>query len=420
MDLAEQLLVALGPDRQHTAIVVKAQYQPSGGAGWTVMPPTYPADDDGGRGGRRDDERKPLPQYLIADRLVEVEAEVDDEVKKVVMEKVVTIDQEPSQANRVEEALRIARDEGRLALPMLEMRVKTPPFGEIRLTSLDVPHRYADAYWRDSLVGGIPFDKSELGQRLRTATARDVRPLYEREPCSLIFGAWDSHRKGRWPKFARLYVAAMYGLDPHKGARMGGRVDPVNLTGSLADPADNGDEDDWFSPVPVKVKKQKLSTVGHGHIRPNSTPGGVTVSGIFRQASITLAGLQRLQFGDASPDAAHLGRATLAALALAGDRLAFGPPSVWLRSGCDLAKYSEVVGLERPGGAVEKWSITAQAALDAYHELRDRAAVAGLPMDSNTITVEPNTGTRNALIHAVTVGSQADDAGTGAEDEGAE
>ena len=72
------------------------------------------------------------------------------------------IDQEPSQANRVEEALREARDAGPVRLPMFELRVTRQ--GEIRLTSLDFPHRYADAYVRDSLVDGVRFDQSLVGQ----------------------------------------------------------------------------------------------------------------------------------------------------------------------------------------------------------------------------------------------------------------
>lgn len=64
-----------------------------------------------------------------------------------------TIDQEQSQSNRLEEAMRDARDAGRLTLPMFELRTKTSR-GEIRLTSLDFPHRYADAYLRDSTIGG--------------------------------------------------------------------------------------------------------------------------------------------------------------------------------------------------------------------------------------------------------------------------
>jgi CRISPR-associated protein Csb1 len=47
MNLADQLIAVLGPDREHTAIVVSAEYQPVGGAGGTVMPPTYPADETG-------------------------------------------------------------------------------------------------------------------------------------------------------------------------------------------------------------------------------------------------------------------------------------------------------------------------------------------------------------------------------------
>jgi hypothetical protein len=38
--LADRLTGALGPGREHTAIVVRAVYQPVGGAGCTVMPPT--------------------------------------------------------------------------------------------------------------------------------------------------------------------------------------------------------------------------------------------------------------------------------------------------------------------------------------------------------------------------------------------
>ena len=191
--LADRLAGVLSPGREHTAIVVKAVYQPVGGAGGTVMPPTYPVANS---------ERDPNAKYLIGERLA------DGEQRRTVV-----IDQEPSQANRVEEALRNARDAGRLRLPMFELRAVTPA-GEIRLTSLDFPHRYADAYLRDSTVGGVRFDLSPVGQRLRATTVADVRPLYEREPCSLLLGAWDSHRKGRWPRFARLYAAMMYGLDP--------------------------------------------------------------------------------------------------------------------------------------------------------------------------------------------------------------
>jgi len=378
-DLADRLVSALGPERQHTAIVVHAIYQPVGGAGRTVLPPTYPTTPS-----------EPMP-YLIADRLVEG-----------VRRPSVVIDQEPSQANRVEESLRDAHDDGRLALPIFELKAGA---GEVRLTSLDFPHRYADAYLRDSLVDGVRFDQSTVGQRLRLATVADVRPLYEREPCSLVFGAWDSHRKGRWPKFARLYAATMYGLDPVIGKRRGGRMDPINLTGAIDDKAKA--ETDWnYIPEGAREKGQRLSEIGHGNIAPNPVHGGVTVSDIRRIASISFAGMERLRFGDASPDAAALARAALAALALAGDRLAFGGPSVWLRSGCDLAKISEKVGLERPGGDLDEFAATPQEALEAFSLLRERAAAAGVVMATDTIELLPTTALDAAVKFAVTSGSQ--------------
>jgi CRISPR-associated protein Csb1 len=381
-NLADRLLAAVRPSREHTAVVMQATYQPVGGAGRTVMPPTYPVNGN---------DRDPNARYLLDGRLV------DGQQRRTVV-----IDQEPSQANRVEEALRDARDAGMVRLPMFELRA-----GAVRLTSLDFPHRYADAYVRDSLVDGVRFDHSPVGMRLRMATMADVRPLYEREPGSLLFGAWDSHRKGRWPKFARLYAAAMYGLDPVTGRRMGGRLDPVNLTGLVDDKAKA--EADWrFIPEGVKAKGNRLSEIGHGNIAPNPVPGGVSVSEIRRIGSVSLAGLERLRFGDAPAEAACLARAALAALALAGDRLAFGRPSVWLRSGCDLAKVTETVGLERPGGAIDELAATAETALDAFHELRGRAAAAGIGMDSDTIVLEPVPDLADAIKFAVTSGAQAD------------
>lgn len=314
------------------------------------------------------------------------------------------IDQEPAQANRIEEAMRDARFQGRLQLPLFEMCVATG-MAEVRLTSLDFPHRYADAYVRDSLVDGVRFDESPVGRRLRSATVADVRPLYSREPASLIFGAWDSHRKGRWPKFARLYSSAMYGLDPEVSVRRGGRMDPQNLTGAVDD-ASKAEADWQFIAEGSKAKGKKLSEIGHGNIAPNPVPGGVTVSVIQRVASISLAGLERLRFGDATADAGNLARAALAALALAGDRLTFGGPSVWLRSGCDLAKVSEQVGLERPGGELDEFAVRAQDAIEAFHELRDRAAACGISMDTDTISLVPISSLAEAIKTAVTVGSQ--------------
>ncbi|MFG1701505.1 type I-U CRISPR-associated RAMP protein Csb1/Cas7u [Nonomuraea sp. NPDC049309] len=385
--LAAQLVAAIGEDRAHTAVVVRAIYQPVGGAGNSVMPPTFPLEER---------ERDLTKKYLIADRLV------DGEVVKTV-----TIDQEQSQANRVEEALRDARDSGRIELPMLELRAPTS-HGEVRITSFDAPHRYADAYWRDSMIDGVRFDKSPIGQRLRSVGAADARPLFEREPASLIFGAWDSHRKGRWPKFARLYTAIMFGVGPVFGARRGGRLDPLNLTGAV-DSKEKAENDWQYVAEGAKKSGQKLSEIGHGNIAPNPVPGGVTVREIRRLASISLAGVERLRFGDVSPEAATTARAALVALALAGDRLAFARPSVWLRSGCDLAKMSEEIGLERPGGGLEPLDVSVSAAIDAFHELKASAAKLGVEMATDVVSVTPIPSLQKAI--EATVAHAASDEG---------
>jgi CRISPR-associated protein Csb1 len=61
--LADRLLEAVMPARVHTAVVVRAVYQPVGGAERTVMPPTYPVSSG---------ERDPNARYLIDSRLVPV------------------------------------------------------------------------------------------------------------------------------------------------------------------------------------------------------------------------------------------------------------------------------------------------------------------------------------------------------------
>jgi CRISPR-associated protein Csb1 len=348
-----------------------AVYQPVGGPGWKVMPPTYPAQDSS--------------PYLLEERWIDGEKTAT-----------VIMDQVPSQANRVEQALLAAHDEERVTLPLFVLDGD----GQ-RLTSLDFPHRYADAYLRDSEVGGVRFDDSEVGRAMRMASVEDVRPLYQREPYSLVFGAWDSHRKGRWPKFARLYSSAMYGTDPLLGDRRGGRMDPLNLVGAVDDISRA--ETDWgFVAEGAKAKGKKLSEIGHGNIAPNPVHGGVSVREVRRQGWISFASLARLRFGDASAEAAVLARACLAALALAGDRLAFGEASVSLRSGCDLVRVSESVAFEVVGGGREPIDVTAADAITAFTALRDQAAAVGLAMTTDTIQLTPTSQLRAAMAYART------------------
>jgi CRISPR-associated protein Csb1 len=158
-------------------------------------------------------------------------------------------------------------------VPLLKVEHSGPV--PVVLTSLEFPHRYADAYLRDSLLDGVAFDKTELGRSLMAASLDDASALYARDPGSLVYGAWNSHRKGRPQKFPRVYASEVIGWDPVLGARNAGRMDPLNLQGAQK-PSKSGEGWD-FAPVAQKVKGEKLSEIGHGNVAPNPQHGGVTI-----------------------------------------------------------------------------------------------------------------------------------------------
>jgi CRISPR-associated protein Csb1 len=239
--------VALAGER--AVLRVKATYQPAGGLGSKVFPPTYPSQD-----GR---------PYVIESRKVGGEKQED-----------VLLDSVPSQANRAEEALLRAVRAGVVELPLLELRHDGE--AQVVLTSLEFPHRYADAYLRDSLLGGTKFDRSAIGQEMLAASLADAAGLYTYDPGSLVFGAWNSHRKGRQQKFPRVYVSEVVGWDPAVGARNVGRMDPLNLVGAARRGKDG---QDWeYAPAGEKGKGERLSEIGHGNVAPNSQHGGVTIT----------------------------------------------------------------------------------------------------------------------------------------------
>ncbi|MBX6723820.1 MAG: type I-U CRISPR-associated protein Cas7, partial [Dactylosporangium sp.] len=116
-------------------------------------------------------------------------------------------------------------------------------------------------------------------------------------------------------------------------------------------------------------------------------------------------GLERLRFGDASGEAAVFARAALAALALVGDRLAFGRPSVSLRSGCDLTRIAESVAFEVAGGGKEPIEVSVDDATAAFLRLRELAAGAGVVMADDVVRVTPIASLREAMAYARTQAS---------------
>ena len=153
--LYQDLLSAVSLTGPHAVLRVTATYQPAAEDGSKVFPPTYPRQPERRRGQEernREQLRADDSPYVLETRAVDGKPRDD-----------VLLDSTPSQANRAEEALLRARRGGAVRLPL--MQVQHDGAAPVVLTSLEFPHRYADAYLRDSLLDGVVFDKTELGRR---------------------------------------------------------------------------------------------------------------------------------------------------------------------------------------------------------------------------------------------------------------
>lgn len=105
----------------------------------------------------------------------------------------VLLDSVASQANRMELALQEAVDNGEIELPIVSTEfsaVENP--GIPKITSLQAPHRIADAIFRDSKLGDVRFRDSVIGRSLNLLSTAYATPLLQYAPHSLVFGMWDS------------------------------------------------------------------------------------------------------------------------------------------------------------------------------------------------------------------------------------
>lgn len=355
-------------------------YEPAGGEGSKVFPPTFPM------------ARGDVSPYLIEER------ERDGSARRATV-----LDQVASSSNRCEEGIAREATAGAVKLPLL--RLTHHGAVDTVITGLDAPHRYADAYWRDSLLDGVKFDRTEMGKALQAASLDDASALLKYDPGSIIYGAWNSHRKGRQAKFPRVYACEIVGWDPIEGTRKAGRMDPLNLVG-----ARSGEGDDWtYSVTSAKTAKGKLSEIGHGNIAPNPAHGGVTITSATRFATFSLAALARVGFGGSAPETQHAARVYLAALALLGDRLAFGAPSVWLRSGCELIVLEETMGWVGRGGVIEDFTLSRDGALALYRGALDAALAAGVDLELDPVELTPSPQLAKAIDYSLTKAESTED-----------
>jgi CRISPR-associated protein Csb1 len=378
------------------AIRARTVLQPAGGMGDKVFPPTY-------QGG----------QYHVERRRVE-----GREVQVVVLDSV------QSQANRLEQALRLAHERGEIQLPLVVSDF-SEKFSEIgRVTVLDAPHRIADAIFRDSEREGVPFRDTDLGQRFAAARTTYATPLLGLCPTALIFGVWDSTGPlgGLGARFPRALVSEIVGFDVIVGHRTQSRIDPLPISnqveiyearsgGWTADPAQARKEGD--RPVryggqkrgEAEGKKGKPAAVNLGNVTPDLArprpgevllPGGVTISEAVQSVVLSLPALRRLRFPlergqPPDPEVEEAARVLLAALGLfavaRNHELGYD-----LRSRCLLVptrppRYEVVAASDGSGSS---FRLDADQARSLFEAALHRAQEVGLPWWAGEVVLRPS------------------------------
>jgi len=377
--------------------------QPAGGAGTKVFPPTY-------AGAVYATERRRLPSH-------------DQPVDCVLLDSV------QSQANRMEDALQQAVDVGRLEIPIVEVDF-TPyfpgddeldkkgmrlldPVGKV--SSLQAPHRIADAILRDSCLNGTSFRQSELGRRIGMVSIHDATALFESCPTALVFGMWDSTgpKGGLGAKFERAMVSEIVGINAVYGVKTGSRIDPLGIqknAGPLYAAKDGG----WtIDEASAKRKKNKVVMLGkdgkpseanHGNVTPSLSDrsretneylaGGVTIDHAEQTAVLSLPALRRLRFpinGEFDPRADDAARTVLASLGLCAAALA-AENGLDLRSRC-LLWPTEPLGWEllgKPGEPPTELELDADAAISILREAVEHAKGLGLPWLNEPLVLTPS------------------------------
>ncbi|MCC5807311.1 MAG: type I-U CRISPR-associated protein Cas7 [Opitutales bacterium] len=360
------------------AFRARTRLQPAGGEGDKAFPPTYAG-----------------AVYATEERRVK---QTDGSYATIPC---VLMDSVQSQANRLEEALQLAIDAGRFddcPLPLIEVDFSgLELLDEIgRITSLQAPHRAADAILRDSLLDGTPFRKSDIGKKLDYASLNNATPLYEICPTALIFGIWDSTgpKGGLGAKFQRALVSEIVGINAQTGAKTSSRIDPLQIRAA----AKVMKSKDGYTLAKNDSAKGAVSPseVNHGNIPPDvdQKTGGVTLHYAEQTTVLSLPALRRLRFpingGVPTPESDAAGRTVLAALALTASALA-AENGYDLRSRCLLWPEDELQWelLEKPGAKPSVLTLDAESAIRTLKEAVAAAVKAGLTWRKEPLKLTP-------------------------------
>ena len=280
-----------------------------------VFPPTYAPSIEGGK-----------TEYTINDS-------AENAGKMAVLDSV------QSQANRLEEVLQDACDDGDLDLPLLTVDFGNLPGEPRKFTALQLPHRWADAILRDSVDSvdekkGKAFLETDIGKALAESNPRNATAVFGYCPSSLLFGVWHSTGEGggRGVKYPRALTSEIVAYGAQEATHSIVRIDPLGIEKDLFKNLHEKDSDKERPDKKAGKKtkdKDKPSVINHGNILASGGLGGITFRAAKLTAVITLAGMRRLRFPlidgkvDKRPDYAvrakkrdYAARAVLAAMGL--------------------------------------------------------------------------------------------------------
>ena len=326
----ERLLAACSDDAFDDGIRIDADLEPLSGPDGPVKPAVY----EGGiyqldRRWTSPDDSEPTP--------------------------VIVIDNVPSQANRLEHALRRDRESSSIPEFILDLSdlPGLPAHLPQGLSSFEFPHRNADAYLRDAVLGGEPFVTTAIGQAIFGATAQACGPLMSWFPQALLYGFWQSHlgKKRHNSKHARAWVSEIVGWRPASTETkvLGLKGDPLNLNTTEVVTSNADDRTRWDIGGEQKIeggKRDKLSEIGHGQVPfmgSDAAAAAVSFKRVTQRSTVSFAQLRRVSLGrSGSPTADAAARALLVAFGLHAHQLAFGHAFA-LRSGADLRPTATTV-----------------------------------------------------------------------------
>lgn len=382
---------------QGVAFRVHQTLQPAGGPGDKVFPPTF----------------------AVAENALRYATEV----RRIGGEDVncVLLDSVASQANRMEEALLAEWDRESLSFPVLSVDFHDEPqLVDIgRITTLDAPHRIADAILRDAVdvASGCLFRDTREGKAYTDATPGDATAVFLLCPTALIFGVWDSTgpKGGLGAKFQRALTAEIVAIRASNGAKVASRLDPLAIQANVPVYHRAADETDWTIdeaeakkdkkgvPVPFSRSggegKGKPSSVNHSNVAPSidTTAGGITFDRAVQTVVLSLPALRRLRFCsdlDGQPLADRAAAEPAARVALAALGLAAivhqRQQGYDLRSRCLLVPDSPLeLEAVNADGAAEHFSLTPQEVNNLVAQAGAACDAAGLPWVRQPLSLRP-------------------------------